>query len=155
MLPTLLHRPGAAVSTKKSVLVVELMLRAAMGTLLGHDVGAALAPPDPADVAASRSALQLEVLAFGHPLQVLQRSRPRRLRLARPDRWLWVALSRVLTGGRWQGAAPGVRFETGCSSGLRGRRCNYSMFSGVLRVPAILKWRRRNLSKELCRNCPE
>jgi hypothetical protein len=35
-----------------------------------------------------------------HQLHVLQRSRPRRLQLAQVDRWLWVVLSRVLTGWR-------------------------------------------------------
>ncbi len=45
--------------------------------------------------ARSRVLLQLEVLALRHQLQVLQRSRPRRLRLARADRMLWVWLSRV------------------------------------------------------------
>ena len=35
-----------------------------------------------------------------HQLHVLQRSRPRRLQLAQADRWLWVVLSRVLTGWR-------------------------------------------------------
>src|SRR2546430_1984073 len=38
----------------------------------------------------SRAALHLEVLALRHQLQVLQRSGPRRLRLARADRWLWA-----------------------------------------------------------------
>ena len=41
----------------------------------------------------SRIALHLEVLALRHQLQVLQRSRPRRLRLMRADRWLWAWLS--------------------------------------------------------------
>jgi hypothetical protein len=50
--------------------------------------------------ARSRAALQLEVLALRHQLQVLQRSQPRRLQLAQADRWLWVVLSRVLTGWR-------------------------------------------------------
>jgi hypothetical protein len=40
--------------------------------------------------ARSRAVLQLEVLALRHQLQVLQRSRPRRLRLAQTDRLLWV-----------------------------------------------------------------
>src|ERR1700681_2534506 len=40
--------------------------------------------------ARSRAALQLEVLALRHQLQVLQRTRPRRLRLAMMDRWLWA-----------------------------------------------------------------
>src|SRR5580693_9589907 len=60
--------------------------------------------------ARSRAELQLEVLALRHQLQVLQRSRPRRLRLAKPDRWLWVVLSRVLTG--WRTALVIVKPET-------------------------------------------
>ena len=39
--------------------------------------------------AQSRAALQLEVLALRHQLQVLERSRPPRLRLTRADRLLW------------------------------------------------------------------
>ena len=50
--------------------------------------------------ARSRAALQLEVLALRHQLQVLQRSRPRRVRLTMADRWLWVRLSRVWAGWR-------------------------------------------------------
>jgi hypothetical protein len=42
----------------------------------------------------SRAALHLEILALRHQLEVLQRSRPRRLRLAKMDRCLWVWLSR-------------------------------------------------------------
>jgi putative transposase len=45
--------------------------------------------------ARSRAALQLEVLALRHQLQVLQRIRPRRMRLVKADRWLWVVLSRI------------------------------------------------------------
>jgi hypothetical protein len=38
---------GAGLCLPKSpFLLRQLMLRAAMGTLLGHDVGAALTPPD-------------------------------------------------------------------------------------------------------------
>jgi len=36
----------------------------------------------------SRAALHLEVLALRHQLQVLERCRPRRVRLTKPDRWL-------------------------------------------------------------------
>jgi hypothetical protein len=50
--------------------------------------------------ARSRVALQLEIVALRRQLQVLQRARPRRLRLAKADRWLWVALSRVRAGWR-------------------------------------------------------
>src|SRR5712692_735381 len=58
----------------------------------------------------SHAALQLEVLALRHQLQVLQRTRPRRLQLAMADRWLWVWLSRVWTG--WRTALVIVEPET-------------------------------------------
>jgi hypothetical protein len=48
--------------------------------------------------ARSRAALQLEVLALPYQLQVLQRTRPQQLRLAKADRRLWVVLLRVWTG---------------------------------------------------------
>ena len=43
----------------------------------------------------SRVELELELLALRHQLAVLQRDRPRRLRLRRTDRLVWVLLSRV------------------------------------------------------------
>ena len=42
----------------------------------------------------SRAALQAEVLALRHQLAVLQANAPRRLRLQRSDRMLWILLSR-------------------------------------------------------------
>jgi hypothetical protein len=48
----------------------------------------------------SRAELQLEILALRHPLQVLQRTRPRRVRVTTTDRCLWVVLSRVWTWWR-------------------------------------------------------
>ena len=60
--------------------------------------------------ARSRAVLQLEVLAMRHQLQVLQRSRPRRLRLAQTDRLLWVWLSRVWN--EWRTTLVIVRPET-------------------------------------------
>ena len=60
--------------------------------------------------ARSRVVLQLEVLALRHQLQVLQRSRPRRLQLARADRMLWVWLSRVWH--EWRAALVIVKPET-------------------------------------------
>ena len=48
----------------------------------------------------SRAALQLEILALRHQLQVLQRTRPRRLRLVTTDRCVWVVLSRLWTPRR-------------------------------------------------------
>jgi putative transposase len=58
----------------------------------------------------SRAALQLEVLALRHQLQVLQRMRPRRVRLTKADRCLWVGLSRIWTG--WRTALVIVKPET-------------------------------------------
>jgi hypothetical protein len=58
----------------------------------------------------SRAALHFEVLALRHQLQVLHRSRPQRLRLARADRWLWAWLSRAW--GDWRTAVVIVKPET-------------------------------------------
>ena len=58
----------------------------------------------------SRVALQLEVLALRHQLQVLQRTRPRRLRLTNVDRWLWMRLSGIWT--EWRTALVMVKPET-------------------------------------------
>jgi putative transposase len=58
----------------------------------------------------SRAALQLEVLALRHQLQVLNRSRPRRLRLVTADRWLWAWLSRSWPA--WRTALVIVKPET-------------------------------------------
>jgi putative transposase len=60
--------------------------------------------------ARSRAVLQLEVLALRHQLQVLQRSRPRRLRLAQADRLLWVWLSCVWN--EWRTTLVFVKPET-------------------------------------------
>jgi transposase InsO family protein len=54
--------------------------------------------------------LHLEVLALRHQLQVLQRARPRRVRLATADRWLWMWLSRLWTA--WRTALVIVKPET-------------------------------------------
>ena len=70
--------------------------------------------------ARSRVVLQLEMLALRHQLQVLQRSRPRRLRLAQADRVLWVWLSRVWTN--WQTALVLVKPETVIAWHRRGFR---------------------------------
>jgi putative transposase len=70
--------------------------------------------------ARSRIALQLEILALRHQLQVLQRTRPRRLRLAKMDRWLWVVLSHVWT--EWRTALVIVKPETVIAWHRRGFR---------------------------------
>ncbi len=43
----------------------------------------------------SRAALQLEVIALRHQLEVLQRIRPARFRLTRLDRIIWLSLYRL------------------------------------------------------------
>ena len=48
----------------------------------------------------TRAALQAEILALRHQLAVLQKSAPRRLRLHRCDRLLWVVLYRLWSGWR-------------------------------------------------------
>jgi len=58
----------------------------------------------------TRAALHLEVLALRHQLQVVQRSRPRRLRLAKADRCLWAWLARAW--GDWRTAVVIVKPET-------------------------------------------
>src|SRR5438874_4627347 len=71
-------------------------------------------------LARSRPALQLEVLALRHQLQVLQRSGHRRIRLAKTDRWLWVLLSRLWSG--WRTALVIVKPETVITWHRRGFR---------------------------------
>jgi putative transposase len=58
----------------------------------------------------SRAALHVEILALRHQLQVLQRSRPRRLRLGKADGWLWAWLSAAWSG--WRTALVIVKPET-------------------------------------------
>jgi hypothetical protein len=48
----------------------------------------------------TRAALQAEILALRHQLAVFQRNAPRRLRLHRCDRLLWVVLYRFWSGWR-------------------------------------------------------
>jgi hypothetical protein len=48
----------------------------------------------------TRTALQAEILALRHQLAVFQKNTPRRLRLQRSDRLLWVLLSRWWPGWR-------------------------------------------------------
>src|SRR5258708_3128343 len=68
----------------------------------------------------SPAAPQVEILALRHQLQVLQRSRPRRLRLATTDRCVWVMLSRLWTG--WRTALVIVKPETVIAWHRRGFR---------------------------------
>jgi putative transposase len=68
----------------------------------------------------SRTALQLEVLALRHQLQVLNRSRSRRIRLAHVDRLLWVWLFRIWID--WRAALVIVQPETVIAWHRRGFR---------------------------------
>jgi putative transposase len=68
----------------------------------------------------SRAALQLEVLALRHQLQVLNRSRPRREQLAPADRLLWRWLSQVWRN--WRAALVVVQPETVIAWHRRGFR---------------------------------
>jgi putative transposase len=68
----------------------------------------------------SRSALQLGVFALRHQLEVLQRTRPRRVRLATTDRWLWVLFAHLWTG--WRTALVIVKPETVIAWHRRGFR---------------------------------
>ena len=61
-------------------------------------------------LARSPAALHLEILALRHQLDVLRRTRPQRVQLARTDRWLWVMLARVWA--EWRTALVLVKPET-------------------------------------------
>jgi len=58
----------------------------------------------------TRAALHIELLALRHQIHALERSRPRRLRLTRADRLLWVWLSSVWD--KWQATLIIVKPET-------------------------------------------
>ena len=68
----------------------------------------------------SRAALQLEILALRHQLQVLERSRPGRVRLTRSDRLLWVWISHAWR--EWRTAVVIVKPETVIAWHRRGFR---------------------------------
>jgi hypothetical protein len=68
----------------------------------------------------SRAALQLEILALRHQLNVVNRSRPPRRRLTHADRMLWVWLSRVWN--EWRAAVVIVKPETVLAWHRRGFR---------------------------------
>jgi len=95
------------------------MLRPTMDTLLGMMSVLLSFALTLRTWARSRAALQLEVLALRHQLQVLQRSR-RRIRLAKADRWLWALLSCIWTG--WRTALVIVKPETVIAWHRRGFR---------------------------------
>jgi transposase InsO family protein len=68
----------------------------------------------------TRAALQLEILALRHQLQVLERSRPRRVRLTQADRLLWIGISQVWRA--WRSAVVIVQPDTVIAWHRRGFR---------------------------------
>src|SRR5438477_12695825 len=100
-------------------------------------------------VVRSRIALHVEVLALRHQLQVLQRSRPRRVRLAKADRWLWAWLSRSWTG--WRTALVIVKPETVIAWHRQGFRLFWTWKSrqrgGRPAVPAAVRALIRTMSQ--------
>jgi transposase InsO family protein len=68
----------------------------------------------------NRAALQLEILALRHQLNVVNRSRPSQLRLTHADRMLWVWLSRVWN--EWRAAVVIAKPETVLAWHRRGFR---------------------------------
>ena len=99
--------------------------------------------------ARSHAALQLEMLALRHQLQVLQRTRPRRLRLTTVDRWLWVRLSRVWRG--WRTTLVIVKPETVIAWHRQGFRLFWTWKSrrrvGRPAVPLAVRTRIRTMSE--------
>ena len=67
-----------------------------------------------------RAALELEIVALRHQLQVVNRSRPQRLRITNADRMLWVWLSKLLDG--WRDVIVIVKPETVLAWHRRGFR---------------------------------
>jgi putative transposase len=108
------------VLTEKSVLLRQLKLRPTMRTLLSVMSVLISLLLTLRTSARSRAALQLELLAVRHQLQILQRTRPRRLRVTKADRSLWVVLSRIWTG--WRTALVIVKPETVIAWHRRGFR---------------------------------
>jgi putative transposase len=96
----------------------------------------------------SRADLQLEILAVRHQLQVLERTGPR-VRLTRPDRLLWVWLSRVWQG--WRSAVVIVKPATVLTWHRRGFRLLWTWKSrhrpGRSAVPPGVRALIRTMSK--------
>ena len=86
------------------------MFGSSLGTLRADDFRPDLGVPDTSKLSSVAAALQLEILALWHQLQVLNRSRSRRLRLVTADPWLCAWLSR--SWAAWRTALVIVRPET-------------------------------------------
>src|SRR5262245_6147930 len=100
-------------------------------------------------VARSRAALHLEVLALRHQLQVLQRTKPRRVRLVQADRWLWMRLARSWRD--WKSAVVIVRPEAVLAWHRQGFRLYWTWKSrrhlGRPTVPSDIRVLIRTMSK--------
>jgi putative transposase len=86
----------------------------------------------------NRAALQLEILARRHQLNVVTRSRPRRLRLTQADRLLWVWLSRVWN--EWRSAVVIVKPETVLAWHRRGFRSSGPGKADTAWVDRLSRW---------------
>jgi putative transposase len=76
----------------------------------------------------SRAGLHAEILVLRHQLQILQRSKPQRIRLTPADRVLWVWLSRTWSG--WRTATVLVKPATVVAWHRRGFRLFWTWKSG-------------------------
>jgi len=83
----------------------------------------------------TRAALQFEIIALRHQVQVLERSRPRRVRLSHADRLLWVWLSRIWQG--WRASVVIVRPETVIAWHRRGFRLFWTWKSRRAGRPSV------------------
>ena len=96
-----------------------------------------------------RVALHVEVLTLRHQLKVLQRSRPRRLRLMKADRWLWAWLSQAWPS--WRTGLVIVKPETVLAWHRQGLRLWWTWKSrrriGRPSVPADVRALIRNMSQ--------
>ena len=86
----------------------------------------------------SRAALHLEVLALRHQLQGMQRSQPRRLRLAKADRGLWAWLSQAWSG--WRTSLVIVKPATVLAWHRQGFRLFWNWKSRRRTVPPTMGW---------------
>src|SRR5262245_56156681 len=97
----------------------------------------------------SRAELQLELLALRHQLHILNRSRPRQLRLVTADRWLWTWLSRAWPA--WRTARVIVKPETVIARHRQGFRLFWTWKSrrrlGRPTVPADVRELIRTMSE--------
>ncbi len=106
--------PSFSTLLKIRYLLPALMFSLSMDRLLVDDVRPRLAPVDCTKLPRSRAALQLEILGLRHQLQVLNRSRPHRLRLAQADRRAAEVVHEQNTNFRWVKCLTYVGRE-GCS----------------------------------------